>query len=223
MSSRPLIPLILLAVAVFVLGLGGTACSRAGVATVPPPRPVEEQSREADPAAPVAEITTTTFRSIRADDVVDRSTLAATIAAGAEGDPEWIDVFAGLRADGWLINRYPGRYDPLLVYAEDWAVDTALVNEEERLALDVYLDEPLPRLISVARTRSIGALTELEVVLDAGEAVVRREGDDTEYTRLPGGRARGLFTIAEDGPGGRWRIHSVVELAPLDEAEESNP
>lgn len=201
----------------------GTGCGQAGEATVPPPRPVEERAPQDEPAGPVAEATTTVFRSIRDDDVIDRATLAATIAAGADGDREWIDTFAELRADGWLLNRYPGRYDPLAIYAEDWAVDTALVNEAERLELDVYLDEPLPRLVSVIRTRSIGSLTELDVVLDAGEAVVRREQDDSEYTRLPGGRARGLFTIAEDGPEGRWRIHSVVELAPLDEAEESNP
>lgn len=163
--------------------------------------------------------------AVRDGDITDVEELAGLVGAGATGDPEWIAVLAELRARSWLISRYPGRYDVVEVYSQEWAAETALPNERESLELGVYLDEPLPKLISVEATRELGELTELEVVLEGGPALIRQLSDDRVRGELPGGRSRGLFTVGRDGPRGRWRIHSVVELRPLDErdTEESNP
>ncbi len=147
----------------------------------------------------------------RDGDVTDVGQLASTVAATATGDPGWIDVFSRLRARSWLATRYPGRYDLDQIYRQD-AAETARANEEQHLALGVYLDEPLPRLVSVAKTRDLGELVELEVVLDAGPATVRGDTDDMPRGVLPGGTHRGLFTLGKDGPDDAWRIHSVTEL-----------
>lgn len=187
------------------------------------------RSQQGEAATPTTVEEEPVVRPLRDDDVTDTEVLAAQISAGAEGDPEWIEVFAEVRARGWLANRYPGEYDITSIYSEEWAAETAEPNESEWLALGVYLDEPLPRLISVAETRQLGALTELEVVIEADPAVVRFVSDDSAQADFPGGRARGLFTVAQDGPAKQWRIHSVVELRMLDDAnadpnaEESNP
>lgn len=147
----------------------------------------------------------------RDGDSTDVDELAAAVAAGATGDPTWVDVFSQLRARSWLATRYPGRYDLGEIYRND-AADVARANEEQNLALGVYLDEPLPRLVSVTRTRDLGELVELEVVLDAGPATVRGDADDLPRGVLPGGTHRGLFTIGRDGPDDAWHIHSVTEL-----------
>lgn len=155
--------------------------------------------------------TTTAAASPRDGDVTDVGRLAATLAADATGDAGWVDVFSQLRARSWLATRYPGRYDLNQIYRDE-AADVARANEEQNLALGVYLDEPLPRLVSVTRTRDLGELVELEVVLDAGPATVRGDGDDLPRGVLPGGTHRGLFTLGRDGPDDTWRIHSVTEL-----------
>ena len=116
-----------------------------------------------------------------------------------------------LRARSWLATRYPGRYDLDQIYGDD-AAEVARANEEQNLSLGVYLDEPLPQLVSVTRTRDLGELVEVEVVLDAGPATVRGDDDDLPRGVLPGGSHRGLFTLGRDGPEGGWRIHSVTEL-----------
>lgn len=175
------------------------------------------------PAAPSTVAPTPEPTTLRDGDVTDVAELATSMAAGAQGDPEWIDVFAALRAESWLLTRYPGRYEIADTYADLWAAQTVIPNEEELIGLGVYLDEPLPRLVSVEMTRELGQVIELEVVIEAGVAVVRHEADDRRRSELAGGTTRGLFTIAPDGPEGRWRIHSVVELRILDDNEESNP
>ena len=149
--------------------------------------------------------------SPRDGDITDVDQLAATVAATASGDPSWVDVFSRLRARSWLATRYPGRYDLGEIYRDD-AADVARANEEQNLALGVYLDEPLPQLVSVTKTRDLGELVELEVVLDAGPATVRGDGDDLPRGVLPGGTHRGLFTLGRDGPDDAWHIHSVTEL-----------
>ncbi len=182
-------------------------------------------SAPAEAASPTTAIEAPIVTSLRDNDLTDVDELAAAISAGADGDREWIEVFAELRARSWLANRYPGEYDIDTIYSDDWAAETAEPNESEWLELGVYLDEPLPRLISVIETRQIGALTELEVVVDVDVAVVRLASDDSLQSEFPGGRARGLYTVAQDGPADQWRIHSVVELRILADpnAEESNP
>ena len=153
--------------------------------------------------------------SIRDGDITDVDVLASRLAADATGEQEWIDVFAELRARSWLATRYPGHYDLAEIYVEEWAADHAEVLERESLDLGVYLDEPLPVLVSVVPTRELGALIELEVVLDAGEATIRRVADDTALGILPGGRHRGLFTLGHQDSSDRWRIHSVTELSVI--------
>ncbi|MEZ5407258.1 MAG: hypothetical protein R2761_04480 [Acidimicrobiales bacterium] len=148
--------------------------------------------------------------SPRDGDVTDVSRLAASLAATATGDADWVEVFSQLRARSWLATRYPGRYDLTGIYRDE-AAEVAQANEDQNLTLGVYLDEPLPRLVSVTRTRDLGELVELEVVLEAGPATVRGEDDDLPRGVLPGGTHRGLFTLGR-GPDDAWRIHSVTEL-----------
>lgn len=158
-----------------------------------------------DGAAPAAPA------SPRDGDITDVDQLAATVAATATGDRAWVDVFSELRARSWLATRYPGRYDLDQIYSDD-AAEVARANEEQNLSLGVYLDEPLPQLVSVTKTRDLGELVEVEVVLDAGPATVRGDDDDLPRGVLPGGTHRGLFTLGRDGPDDAWRIHSVTEL-----------
>jgi hypothetical protein len=139
--------------------------------------------------------------------------LAAELAAGAAGDPEWISVLARLQAFDWLIARYPGEYNVHEIFSEQWAAQTAVPNQEESLDLGVYYDQPLPALVSVVKTGEIGQLVELEAVIESGEASVRQVTDDTVLATVPGGTARGLYMVGPDGPEGNWRIHSIAELA----------
>ena len=173
------------------------------------------------PAAP----TVTQRPRIRDDDITDVAVLAGRMAEGTAGDQEWIEILAELRTRSWLAIRYPGRYELTEIYSEEWAVDHGLELEQELLQLGVYFDEPLPRLLSVTRTRQLGNLVEVEVILEAGQASIRQEIDDVLLSTLPGGTQRGLFTLGQDGSSGRWRIHSVIELQVLDgsEEEELNP
>ncbi|MEM8926071.1 MAG: hypothetical protein AAGD35_21405 [Actinomycetota bacterium] len=174
-------------------------------------------------AAPATSSTTTASAAamIRDGDVLDPAELGARMGEEAGGDRPWIDVMADLRARSWLATRYPGRYDLADIYALGLAEDTT-----QSLELGVYIDEPLPLLITVEQTRELGALVELEVVLETGEATIRRESDDVAVQVLPGGVVRGLFTLgpaAPQDPDRPWRIHSIVELTPPDGAGSSDP
>lgn len=209
---------------VLSLAVIGTGCSAS-----PPGGADQATAAPAAPASsvpmPTATTTTEPAASLRDGDIRDVDQLAAIMAADAAGDPEWIGVFARLRASSWLWSRYPGTYDVLDIYSDNDAGAIAQATEADWLDQGVYLDEPLPKLVSVVKTRTLGQLTELDVVVEGGVAVLRREADDLPAGELPGGRARGLFTVAPDGPDGRWRIHSVAPLRLLDDpdAEEPNP
>ena len=194
--------LVACSVLVACAGSGRAAPDDAAAAAPAPVRPDVGDDGALPPAGPVA---------VREADVTDVDQLASSLAAAATGDPAWIAAFSQLRARGWLASRYPGRYDLDEIYADD-AAEVAGANEAQNLSLGVYLDEPLPLLVSVTKTRDLGELVELDVLLDAGPATVRAESDDLPRGVLPGGTHRGLFTIGRDGPGGRWRIHSVTEL-----------
>lgn len=150
--------------------------------------------------------------TVRSDDIVDPNLLAEQMATGAVGDAEWIAVFAHLRSLSWLASRYPGDYDLLEIYSEEWAAETAQANETDNLDHGLYIDEMLPTIVSVEKTRDLGQLVELDVTLESSEATVRRLADDSTYGRLDGGVSRGLFTIGREDGTDRWRIHSVVEL-----------
>ncbi|MDH3681928.1 MAG: hypothetical protein OEV40_18470 [Acidimicrobiia bacterium] len=219
-APSPVTGALVVCLAVLAAGCAG-ASTTAGDG--PTPAPAAPNSSVPMPTAPPT--TAEEVASLRDGDNRDIDELAVVVAADAAGDPEWIEVFARLRASSWLWSRYPGTYDVRDIYSDHDAGDTARANEVDWLEHGVYLDEPLPELVSVVKTRTLGQLTELEVVIDGGVAVVRRETDDQATGELPGGRARALFIIAPDGPQGRWRIHSVVPLRLLDEpeAEESNP
>lgn len=187
------------------------ACSGAATAGDAPATAGPATSRTDAGDGPVGGAATTAAASPRDGDVTDVDRLAGTVAATATGDPGWVEVFSRLRARSWLATRYPGRYDLDGIYRDE-AAEVARANEEQSLALGVYLDEPLPRLVSVTKTRDLGELVELEVVLDAGPATVRGDGDDLPRGVLPGGTHRGLFTLGRDGADDAWRIHSVTEL-----------
>jgi hypothetical protein len=176
----------------------------------------------AAPVAPRREAGAESVALIRSGDVTEVNDLARSMTAGASGDPAWIEVFGQLRAQSWLATRYPGRYPVAEIYRGE-AADAADANEAEHLALGVYLDEPLPTLMSVSKTRQLGDLVELEVVLEAGPATVRGELDDQPRGVLPGGVHRGLFTIGRDGSDDAWRIHSVAELHVVDRATGQEP
>lgn len=196
-------------------GLAMAGCSTGG--DVPAPAASGEPAGQSAQSA-ATNPTTTQPLSIRDRDVTDVDTLASQLASGATGDQEWIDVFAELRVMSWLAARYPGAYDLSDIYAEEWSIDHARVLEES-VDLEVYIDEPLPMLLSVASTRELGELVELEVVLDAGAATIRRDADDVALGSLPGGRQRGLFTLGLHPSTARWRIHSVIELSVVEAAE----
>lgn len=206
-----------IALLVMTVALGGCSTLRAAGTSSSTSVP------RANSNPPVAEIVSgpevATPSSIRDGDTTDVAVLAATVAADAAGDQEWIGIFADLRARSWLATRYPGSYELDEIYVEEWAIDHAAVLERESLDLGVYLDEPLPILLSVVPTRELGELVELEVVLEAGAATIRRDDDDTALGILPGGRQRGLFTLGHQGTTDRWRIHSVTELTVIENAE----
>jgi hypothetical protein len=216
-SRRPAGPLRRLALELLLGGLallGAIGCSdpSGSAGAQASPQPSQDDSGSAlDKAGAVAGSVVSARRALRDSDTTDVEQLAQTMAASAAGDASWIDVFAQLRAQSWLATRYPGDYDLTDIYRDE-AVQAARANEEQNLALGVYLDEPLPDLVTVAKTRELGELVELDVVLSAGPATVRGLDDDLARGTLPGGTHRGLFTIGRDGAGGRWRIHSVAEL-----------
>ncbi len=189
--------------------------------TSPGPAAVDGSGSGAQPAGPTTSLEPVGEpASIRDGDELDPDVLAARMAQGAEGQAEWVDALARLRAMSWLASRYPGRYDMLDIYAPAWVEATAGPNEEQNLELGIYFDEPLPSLVSVVFSRTIGDFVELDVVIEAGEALIRRVDDDRVEDVLPGGRSRGLFTIGQTSPDGGWRIHSVVELRVLENPEE---
>lgn len=194
--------------------LAGGACSSGDDASAPPSS-ASPEAVETDPAAPSAAPTP----MLRDADVTDVEALTSALATGAEGEREWIEIFAELRAKSWLASRYPGTYDLTEIYTEEWSVDHAEVLERESLDLGVYLDEPLPVLVSVDPTRELGELVELEVVLESGTTTIRRELDDVALETLPGGLSRGLFTLGQHPSTDRWRIHSVVVLSVVEAAE----
>lgn len=196
------------------------ACSHPGQAKADAGRPPRAASAGPALGSPGSQSPAPTSR--RDGDITDVNTLAATMAATTDGAAPWVDIFARLRAQSWLATRYPGRYDLADIYVDD-AATTAQANDRQDQAMGVYLDESLPRLVSVVKTRDLGQLVELEVVLTAGPATVRGLDDDSTRGVLPGGTHRGLFTVGQDGPGGGWRIHSVTELQVVDHATTQEP
>jgi len=171
-----------------------------------------------EPAAPTTSPEPTTVRS---SDTTDVAELAAVVGQGATGDNEWIEVMAELRAKSWLALRYPGRFELSEIYSDEWTPGDSTSLQEESEDKGLYIDEPLPILKSVVATRRIGQLVELDVVLDAGVATIRREGDDAAVNTLPGeGTRRGLFVVGQEDTTGSWRIHSVAELQLADDPSE---
>ena len=203
--------------------LAGASILALGCASQPASS-TELPSSSPDPAPPTTQETETGEQtetdpvSVRDTDVTDVGVLAAQASQETIGDADWIPVLAELRVQSWLATRYPGRYDLRGVYSEDWARGHPDQMEEDSLELGVYLDEPLPTLISVVETGRIGEMVEVEVTLEAGEALIRQEADDRVVGSLPGGVSRGLFILGPTGPSDSWRIHSVTELALADGA-----
>ncbi len=196
-----------------LLGLGSACSDRpSGASAGAHPTTAVAADVDDDGTAPAGPLASVVASSVRDGDEVDIGALASEMAEGAAGPDEWIAVFTELRAASWLASRYPGRYDVLEIYADYWAEETAAPNQAQWLAEGVYLDEPLPSVVSVVVIEERGGFVELDVVLDTGEAIIRRERDDGIEGTFPGGRVRGRFTISPDGTGGRWRIHSIVEL-----------
>ncbi|MCP4221759.1 MAG: hypothetical protein GY773_00265 [Actinomycetia bacterium] len=186
----------------------------------PPTRSVVEQAPEVEESEPAGPAVSTEAEPIpvRQDDLTDVETLAIQASRETTGDAEWIPVMAALRVKSWLATRYPGRYDLGSIYNDEWASGHPEALERESLDLGVYLDEPLPTLISVNETRTLGKLVEIEVVLEGGEALIRQETDDQIVGSFPGGTSRGLFILGQSDPSSEWRIHSVAELALGDTA-----
>lgn len=162
-----------------------------------------------------------TVHRVRDGDTTDVTVLAEQLGEGVEGDHEWIAIVADLRARSWLASRYPGVYDLTDIYDPRWVEATAVAFEQEALSQGVYIDEPLPVLESVVVTREVGWIVEVEVTLVSEQAVIRRSDDDAVVTTLPGGRTRGLFSLGPATPNDTerpWRIHSIVELLPSEDA-----
>jgi hypothetical protein len=189
--------------------IDGTAT---GAPTTLPGEAVPGGSEGSRPASP----------SVRDGDNRDVDDLASELAGGAGGDAEWVAVLARLQALDWLAARYPGEYDVHEIFSEEWAADTAVPNQEESLAMGVYVERPLPSLVSVHKTGETGELVELEAVVESGEGRIRQVADDAVLGTLQGGPARGLFIVGQDGPAGQWRIHSIAELT-LDGGATADP
>jgi hypothetical protein len=168
--------------------------------------PAADQQAEAAPAAGIAS-------PVRDGESRDIDQLAATLAEGVDGDQEWVAVLARLQALDWLAARYPGEYDLYEIFSEEWAAEDAAPSQQQRLDLGVYLDQPLPKLVSVLKTGELGSLVELEALIETGEARIREVAGDDVVATLPAGTVRGLFIVSPDGPAGQWRIHSIAELA----------
>lgn len=172
-----------------------------------------------DATADLDPTSTTALEPIRASDVLDIDVLADAIAADADGDSQWIEVVAELRAQSWLASRYPGRYDLATIYAEPWLSTEATDPDTERVAERVWIDEPLPALVNVVERDRLGDVVQVDVTLDAGDAILRRDEDDLAIGSLPGGPSRGFFFLGQE-PDGSWRIHSLMQtcLVLADEA-----
>jgi hypothetical protein len=194
------------------------ACTTESASSSQPPSSPVTATPETRESATGSQTGTAPLAAVRDDDVTDVEVLATRASEETTGDAHWIPVLARLRVQSWLATRYPGRYDLRAVYSEDWAGGHPDQLEADSLALGVYLDEPLPTLVSVVETGRIGEMVEIEVVLEAGEALIRQEADDRVLGSLPGGVSRGLFILGPTGPGDAWRIHSVTELALADGA-----
>jgi len=151
---------------------------------------------------------------IRDDDELDPIQLATDIASPAGGDEQWIEIVSELTAQSWLIARYPGDYEATKVFDEQWVAEVVAANETDAVDNGTFIDEPLPELLSVRETRQLGELVEVEVVLAAGEATIRRANDDSAIGTFPAGEATGLFMLGQSGEDQSWRIHSIVELGP---------
>ncbi len=164
---------------------------------------------------------------LRDGDITDPVALADVLAADATGDAEWIAVFADLRARSWLAFRYPD--DPALeaIYSPARLEAGVAANIAEHAAQGVYLDEALPRLVSVTLDQQGAGQRDLEVVLEVGRAVFRRAADDAEIEVLSeGGLRRGLFQLVPADPSDPdrpWRIDRIFELTPPDGSETATP
>ena len=202
------------------LALASSACASSSAA---PTRPEPAVSATVAVTTTAPPTTATEATTVRSGDTLDIPALAARMAATTTGDEAWIPIMAELRVRSWLATRYPGRYAMTDVYEADWAAGHPAALEAELLDLDVYFDEALPTLTSVVETRTLGELVELEVELMATDALIRQNADDAVVSSRPGGPARGLFVLGPSGPGGSWRIHSILELDPAESAEPAEP
>ncbi len=148
---------------------------------------------------------------------VDLNAIAELIAADATGDPEWIDVIAGLLAKDWLLTRYPAETDPLSVYSRSWADEVATENRALFVENGWYRISDVPQLLSAERTREVGGLTELRVHLFREPARVMAVADDSVVNPSLGGTgpegSSGLFKLGapEDGTSG-WRIYRIDQI-----------
>ena len=207
-------PVVALAVAMALMATAGTGCSgRGGTPSASAADGPGATVRPPPPAGPLVTGSDGDPAPIRAGDETDVEVLAAEMIDGAGGDPEWATVFGRLRSMSWLASRYPGRYELTDIYDEYHVAYVAADTEAEYVTNGVYIDEPLPRLVSIAEAGQLGSLTHLVVVLDTGEATIRDEATDQAVGTLPGGIVRGRFTVGPSGSGGAWRIHGVAALA----------
>jgi hypothetical protein len=166
--------------------------------------------------------TTTTVPRLRDGDDLDLDHLVAEMTEGTTGDQEWIEIFATLRARSWIASRYPGEHDLSEIYDDYIAAEVVIPNQDDLMAHRLYLDQPIPRLISVEQTEEIGELVSLEVVLESDDMAFRSTDDDSIQQTVEGGRSRGRFTIGQDSTG-QWRIHSQVELQVVDQPGTEEP
>lgn len=205
---------------------GLTLVATLGAACGDPGPPLHEaataRATVVDVSAPAgegeAEASPTRVQPLRANDITDVATLASLMAGDTAGDPAWIPIVAELRAQSWLAARHPEHADLSTIYSDDWLAADSSFLMDELGRLDAWLDRPLPSLVSVTETRTLGQLVEIEVTITGDQGVVRSRLDDEALATVPGGPARGLYVLGPSGPGGAWRIHAVTELTAAEGA-----
>ena len=197
-----------------------TACGGGADLTDSVSPTLTEPSATTEVAAPD---TTRARPRVRDGDRLDLDALVGEMTAETTGDQEWIEVFAPLRVKSWIASRYPGEHDMEEIYSRRLAAEVAVPNQDYLLEQGLYIDQPVPHLVSVVMTGQVGEAIELEVVLDSENLVFRSLDDDSIAESQEGGRSRGQFVLGRDSDD-QWRIESVVELQVVDpESEEPAP
>jgi len=170
--------------------------------------------------------TTTLTTRLRRNDITDVEAIAQQIAKDAKGDNQWVEILAKIEARKWLAARYPGQYDLTQIYSPSMLAESVASTEQQWVEQEIWLDAPPNSLESVEVVRPIGELTELRVVMDAGQAWMRSDRDDQPMVPIDAQWVYYLIVVGRAGDKNEWVIHSITPIQPVGTtttAKESTP